>query len=205
MKELRIGRITSKKDYEKIAELIYSTDLYLYKDLFGNIECAKKVLPILLDDPRSVFYKDNYYLALLGKNIVGISALYKNTLKWNDSIVRNAFYEVKCKCPESFDTVSKYFWSVFDYVTTGISACNITVLDGYRNKGVGTFLLEHLIMASGNATIDLNVIADNEPAVKLYAKHGFKVEEEYEDYGGFENPPVRCLKMSRKNKKEGSE
>ena len=205
MLDLTIEKITREEDYEKISEMIYDTDPYIYRDLFGSLDSAKKVLRILLDEPKSVFYKGYYFLAVSNNEIAGLAALYKNTLEWNENVIRKAFYEARCERPESFDAVSEYFQSVFDYVTTGISACNITVAEEYKNKGVGSFLLNHLIFVAGNARMELNVLADNAPAVALYKKQGFAIETEFYDYGGYNEPYILCYKMSRNNSRHESE
>lgn len=191
-----------KEDYDAAVELIYSTDPYLYRDLFGDLDCAKKVLPMLMDDPRSVFYEGNYHVAKIGDEVVGIAALYKNTSSWNEMVVRNAFYEAGCKCPESYDSVSEYFRKVFNYASTSINACNITVSEKHRKKGIGTDLLEHLIVVSGNGRIELNVLADNTAAISLYKRHGFKIDRSFDDYGGHNSPKVKSLQMSREGKSE---
>ena len=46
----------------------------------------------------------------------------------------------------------------------------IGVLEEYRNKGIGSKLMEYL----GNKNISLEVDTNNEYAIKLYEKYGFK-------------------------------
>ena len=58
-----------------------------------------------------------------------------------------------------------------------VEIMNIVVKKSYRHKGVGQKLLEELIkMAkeSGFDTINLEVNSQNEPAINLYKKLGFK-------------------------------
>lgn len=58
-----------------------------------------------------------------------------------------------------------------------VEIMNIVVKKSYRHKGVGQKLLEELIkMAkeSGLDTISLEVNSQNEPAINLYKKLGFK-------------------------------
>jgi len=55
----------------------------------------------------------------------------------------------------------------------------------YRGKGVGRAMLEKLIKAAGDLSLEkleLVVIADNEPAIQLYKSVGFKEEGRVKNY-----------------------
>lgn len=55
----------------------------------------------------------------------------------------------------------------------------ITVHDSCQNRGIGTALLSHLLGIAkerGIKKVHLTVRADNERAIRLYGKFGFKVE-----------------------------
>ncbi len=58
----------------------------------------------------------------------------------------------------------------------------IALLPGYRNRGIGTALLEHLIEAARPSypALALSVSAHN-PAKRLYERLGFEVVEVRED------------------------
>lgn len=54
------------------------------------------------------------------------------------------------------------------------------VADDVAGKGIGTQILEALLNVADNwrgwTRIQLEVFVDNEPAIKLYTKHGFEIE-----------------------------
>jgi RimJ/RimL family protein N-acetyltransferase len=55
----------------------------------------------------------------------------------------------------------------------------ITVHDSYQNRGIGTALLSHLLGIAkerGIKKVHLTVRIDNERAIRLYSKFGFKTE-----------------------------
>jgi len=55
----------------------------------------------------------------------------------------------------------------------------IVISEGYRGKGIGTLLTRAIKVyakALGLSKISLEVDSDNEPAIKLYLKQGFKIE-----------------------------
>jgi len=65
------------------------------------------------------------------------------------------------------------------------SELSITVLKEYWGKGIGSALMERIISFSRDAgykSIFLDVRADNERAVALYSKFGFREIGQYKDY-----------------------
>ena len=188
-------RLSSDDDYQKIAHLIYSTDPYLYPDLFGSEEAATGVLTFLLNKAGTVFSAENYYVAEIDDEIVGLAALYKNNPVWDEEDVKNAFYEAGFRPPQSFYAVSQYFIATFNHAKLGINACNIIVDENHRGKGIATQVVRKLKALSGRAPIELNVIADNRLASSLYKSNGFVIVDTFMDYGGFEKPLIKCHKM----------
>ncbi len=60
-----------------------------------------------------------------------------------------------------------------------VGALGIGVLADYRGQGIGSQLLEKTVKhawASGLKRLELEVFADNEPAIRLYKKHGYVQE-----------------------------
>ncbi len=72
---------------------------------------------------------------------------------------------------------------------------NIVVRKSYRNKGIGSLLLEKLIeLAKTKTSLTLEVNAKNEIAQKLYLKYGFKnlgIRKKY--YDGIEDAYIMTL------------
>ena len=58
---MHFEKLKLREDYEAVIELVYQTDPYLYPDLFGSLENAKKIMPFLLDDKKSTWFKDYIY------------------------------------------------------------------------------------------------------------------------------------------------
>ena len=60
----------------------------------------------------------------------------------------------------------------------------IVVHEKYRGIRVGTKLMEEMInisIANGIRKINLTVLEENKPAIRLYKKFGFKIEKRYEN------------------------
>lgn len=72
---------------------------------------------------------------------------------------------------------------------------NILVRKSYRNKGIGSLLLEKLIeLAKTKTSLTLEVNTKNEIAQKLYLKYGFKnlgIRKKY--YDGIEDAYIMTL------------
>ena len=72
---------------------------------------------------------------------------------------------------------------------------NIVVRKSYRNKGIGSLLLEKLIeLAKTKTSLTLEVNTKNEIAQKLYLKYGFKnlgITKKY--YDGIEDAYIMTL------------
>ena len=63
--------------------------------------------------------------------------------------------------------------------STYIANLGIVVRDNYQNKGIGSILMDKLITMANDShikKITLEVMAENKSAIRLYKKHGFKVE-----------------------------
>lgn len=194
---LTFSKLKSDDNYDDVAELIYKTDAYLYPDLFGSLENAKKIIPYLLNDHLSTMYRDYIYVAKDNGKIIGIVSILPHSVEWDFNRIRLAYMEAGLTMGESVYAVSEYFQEAFCKIGNGSNACNICVSEEYRNKGVGSFILERVIHLAGKSTIELSVLSHNEAAVKLYKKFGFVILGESDDYGGFNKPKVPCLSMAR--------
>ena len=75
------------------------------------------------------------------------------------------------------------------------------VRDDWQGKGVGTALLQAALDLADNwlglRRIELNVYADNEPAIALYRKFGFEVEGTHRAYSIRNGVYVDSLSMAR--------
>lgn len=59
----------------------------------------------------------------------------------------------------------------------------ICVREGYRNRGIGSELLKHIIKKSGNVRkVRLEVKITNKDAIKFYKKYGFVIKETIPDF-----------------------
>lgn len=197
MKEIELRKIENCDDIKKIAELIYDTDPYIYKDLLGSRQTAYNLFKILINDKKSLFYRDHFYGAFVDNDIVGIMSIIASGYSWNSDSVRLAYMELGIKMPDCAKSANDYLSQSFSRIGAKSVACNICVSGAYRHVGIGDFLVKKIISIAGRNPIELCVIADNIPAVKLYQKNGFEIIDQKLEYGGYGQKEVLCYSMVR--------
>lgn len=176
-------RLSLKDDYEDVAELIYQTDAQIYKNLFGTVENAKKVLPKMFDNgKKSIFSKAAIYLlktydALEDGEVAAVATMYTTLPEWNRSLFENAFNEADVSIPETAGEAFSYFQDTFnDAVGDNYVICELCVKPEKRGRGLGRMLLTELSKlaeTNGMKNIIITVYADNFIALNLYHSIGF--------------------------------
>ena len=173
-----------------ISALLYKTDSYIYPYWFGNLDNCLAVLPKLLLEEKFFFNINNLYVLIdkIYNKIVGVICIvdknvdlsydYSNLLKVND---RYKF------------TIENYIFGLIKEVKSSNFAyiSNVCVNEEYRGKHLGTLMLSWLIdiyKESIFKELSLDVIKDNEAAVKLYKNMGF--EQSSEVFKGFSDPKL---------------
>ncbi len=197
MKEFKLRKIEKDDDIKSIADLVYDTDPYIYKDLLGDKQNAYDLFKILINDKKSLFYRDHFYGVFIDDKIVGIMSIISSGYSWDDDAMRLAYMELGKKMPDSAKAANEYLSQSFSRIGAKSVACNICVNGLYRHMGIGDFLVKKIISIAGRNPIELCVIADNVPAVKLYQKNGFKIVDEKLEYGGYGQENVLCYSMVR--------
>lgn len=196
---MEFRKARASDDLEKIAELLYYTDDYIYPYWFGSVEnCRKELTPLLTKD--KFFYNiNNIYVAVKDNVILGVVCITdKGTdLSFDYSELRkvNRRYEF---------TIDNYIMGLIEEVENSEFAyiSNVCVDPNYRDLHVGTFLLENLIneyKSKKFREIALDVLADNPRAIHLYEKMGF--EKSSDIFPGFNSPDEKKPDVfSMKNK-----
>jgi putative acetyltransferase len=82
-----------------------------------------------------------------------------------------------------------------------VGGIGMAVHDKWQGQGVGTALMEAAIELADKwlnlIRLELTVYTDNEPAIKLYQKFGFKIEGTLERYAFQEGNYVNAYSMAR--------
>ena len=149
-----------------------------------------------------MFFVEHYRVVVNKETqqVLGVCSFFNPDVKWDPSIVEQAYIMSGVHIPESFDSVSKYFTKTYNYKHYLVGACNVCVKEGYRGQHVGSFMLNSLLEEIENEDVQLTVLKDNVSAIKLYEKYGFQIVTEFMDYGGHNEPEVSCYQMYRFSK-----
>lgn len=183
----QLENLNNDDDYNDVIELIYNSDNFIYKNLFGSLENAKLVMPSLLNNPKSKFYKDYYRIIRKDKEVIAVAAIYNfSNCSWDSDIVLKAFGDVGVEVPSTFDlaiinlkeTFNNYLGKMYYQID------DICVKEEYRNRGIGRSIIMNLIKIAekSNMSVILSVYSENHIAYNLYSSLGFVplINQKYE-------------------------
>ena len=170
--------LSDEKDFDAAIELIYESDVFIGEKLFGSLDNAKKILPLLFNNPQSKFYKGHYRIIRDNQEIIAIASIYgDSTSFWDYDIVKTAFDDIGLMPPTTFDiaiknlkeTFNEYFGKNYYHID------NVCVKTSYRHQGIGRSLMMYLLKMAekANKSVRLFVYKDNYVAYNLYSSLGF--------------------------------
>lgn len=199
--------VISKEQYDKIAELIFETDPYIYHVMFGDgsegVQCAKALLPLVIESNQdSMFSKDNLFVIKKGEQVAGLILWHKGKLCWNtDALIEIADQNGIKIVKENIEIIRKEYvedcYKKNDLLESNmLSLINVCVDKSMRGQGIGSLLLSSFINKHSNERMELTVLADNSPAIRLYKNNGFETILEQEGFALITPKPI-CLTMLR--------
>ena len=181
---------TANDNLEQISELLYLTDPYIYAYWFQSLENCKRELPRLLLEDKFFFNVKHLFLAIdkASNNIVGLVCIVdkKTDLSYDYSALE--------KYNERYNfTINNYIKGLIDEVKESDFAyiSNVCVSPECRGRHIGSLMIKQIIEIYKDKLfegISLDVLADNDVAIKLYNNMGFKQTSEV--FKGFNNPDL---------------
>jgi len=176
-KDLTIRKANSNDNLERISELIYYTDPYIYPYWFGTKENCAKILSKLILEDNFVFNINTIYIAINNQNneIIGLSSIADKYTNFDYN------YDKLFKDKNATYTIKNYIFPMIDTIKNkGIATItNMCVKEEYRNQHIGYKLLkcviEEYIKKNDNDIkyVEFDVLAHNPSAIKLYKNLGF--------------------------------
>ena len=169
----------------QVASLVFNTEPDLSSILFGKSKkrALKRIKNIIRIGGNSLGH-ENVYLVLEGDEIQGLTIFYKGK-QTNKKIESDKFSEAL----DFLGIVRMYIMEKLlinrlltkDVEEYELYVSNISVDKKSRGKGVGKFLIKNIIekaQSKGCKSIVLDVSKENEIALSLYKKFGFKIVKE---------------------------
>ena len=183
-----VRKPTKKDNLEKIAELLFNTDPYIYPYWFGNVDnCKRELTPLLLED-KFFFNINNLYITIdKGTNeIIGVMCILDKSVDLDYD-----YSTLKAKNERYCFTIVNYIEGLIKEVKEADFAyiSNVCIDERYRGQHIGNFMMSYVIDVYKNKLfkeIVLDVLAQNPGAIKLYQNLGF--EQFTEVFKGFNDP-----------------
>lgn len=183
-----IRRPNEEDNIEKIAELLYKTDPYIYPYWFETLDkCKKELTPLLLEEE---FFFSIYHLFIAinkeDNEIVGVICILDKSAKLDYN-----YSKLKEKNERYDFTITNYVEELIKEVNDADFAyiSNVCVYEKCRGMHIGRKLVDYAINVYKKKLFDhivLDVLADNPGAIKLYQNMGF--EQFTEIFAGFNDP-----------------
>ena len=196
-------RMTRKDNRMAVARLLYDTDPYIYPALLGNVgsenqppakSAIRKFARMMLR--KCVFHYKNILVAEREGMIVGAAVVLEAP-----PLRRIPRYLAEGKSGRDvrknyFDHFSKPGKHVGEDTAYVLCLC---VAKDERGRKIGSLLMNHITRNCQSSKLRLHVLENND-AIKLYEKHGFK-RIRTEDGYIYDDVPPKCIEMIREKTK----
>ena len=199
MNNILVREATQTDDLKGIAVCIYLTDPFIYPAAFGSdLNQATQAIVELISAGNNLLSCGNLLVALDREKICGILLFNKNGSSWNIDQCTAAVCEYIPNI-QNFIYVSNVYFAEEAKVPTDVDleviAC--CVHPEYRNRGIGKQLINHLIELFPNDSMALDVLANNQSAIRVYQKYGFNTMGVYKGFSMEEASRPDCYRMIR--------
>lgn len=189
----------SDENLRTISALIYETDPFIYPAMFASKEDAVALFPVVIRSGRdAMFCKKNLYAALEKGKIVAIILWHEGALRWDERQFKSIAEAKLVHLPASFDLVSKKYFSGYDDASLQdrVSLINICVSKHCQGMGIGKRMLTSFFGDIGDKCYELYCLEDNQRAIALYERLGFRAVARQRAFTIFEKE-VYSVKMIR--------
>ena len=169
-----------RHDLNKVSKLIYETELEVFRSLLGKEEdeVTQNIKRLIKLGNNSLGHENIHVVK--HANVIGILVSFsgKETSLWKDF---KAYFKIL-----NFNKFLKYMvkgTAISELLTTSVGRndyylSNVAVDPTFRGQGIGSYILKNAIKLAEDAECQrliLDVTMDNEGALRLYKRSGFKV------------------------------
>lgn len=168
----------NRHDLNEVSGLIYETDTEMYNFFFNRKENAVKIIKKLLKEGNNSLGHEHTYIITEDNRVLGLLVY-----SIGNETSRKEDYRAFFKVLNPWDALKFTIFDILDGLILSdlrendyYLAC-VAVNENFRGRGIGTFILEkakELASEEGCARIVLDVDLENEGALRLYEKSGFK-------------------------------
>ena len=188
LRKIIIRKANEDDDLERIAELIYKTDSFIYPYWFGSIENCISILPMFMRKEHFIFNLNNIDVSVDEETneILGIICSYKNDDNLDFDYTELENYNERFRF-----TIENYVKKLINEVKNADYAyiSNICVHESARGFGIAGRLISYVKEKYKKQLlreIHLDVLINNVSAIKSYQKNNFNVSSSV--FKGFSDP-----------------
>ena len=178
-KSIEIKNLSPDDNFEQVAEALYLVDQYIFPDLFGDEDGAKKFSKELFsDDPNALFSYDKTLVAKDENGDIAGVLVYRGDkcTPWDTEKMKEKFLATGYELPENFERANEHYMKKVtapDLPKDAVEIEFVGVKEGYRGRGIGSKLMESVFNDPSVSEAHLDVL-DSHPAARgLYDKLGF--------------------------------
>lgn len=187
IKDYEIRHLSEKDDLGRAGELLFQVDPYIFPDFLGDEERAKKLGPALFSPENGgLFSFDRTLVAEQDGKLVGILCYRTSEVKpWDSEAVTERFKETGVELPENFERANESYMKKITDAELPEGSAEIEFLataPEARGQGIGTGLIKQLKESGQFDTLHLDVLGDNEGAIRVYERAGFSTTYDFPSY-----------------------
>ena len=202
--QLSENSVLTQQQYTDISRLVFETDPYIYPAIFGDggdgeVKAAE-ILPAVFESAKDLmFAKNNLFVLYNKEDVVGLILWNNKKMEWDPRFLLETAEEKGIRLNDKNIELVRKEYVDSRYVNEHaecISLINVCISKESRGFGAGTYLLKCFIKEHDNESMELAVLSDNTPAIKLYQRFGFKMVQEVDGFS-LDSEKPKCLIMKR--------
>ena len=176
---MTIRNLRADDDLARAGELLFLVDPYIFPDFLGDARHARIFGPKLFDNTKNgLFSFGNTLVAEENGELLAILCFRETKVApWNTPKITERFVETGEPLPENFARANEKYMQKITDAELPKNAVEIEFLataPEARGRGIASELFAHLKNPEKYAELHLDVLANNENAIRLYEKQGFK-------------------------------
>lgn len=197
-RQLLATDVITSEQARQIGHLLHNTDPFIFPCICKE-ESADLLGSLCQTGEDTVFALKNLFVGEESGKIFALLLWTKGPVRWDSKPLKKLSEKENKNLSPLLNMVQMDYFSEYQNVPPSvISIMNVCVEEGYRNRGIGTEMMNAFLDQHPNETIELFVLSDNSAALSVYSKLGFVIaEDNLTAFTPDKNPAIQSKKMVR--------